>query len=280
MPLLTIGMPTYNDFDGVYFTIQALRMNCDVSRCEFLVIDNFGCLETENFISKWVPNGRYIKNTIIQGTAHAKNLVFEHSQCDYVLCLDCHVLLLKGSLDSLFNYYRGNPHTQDLIQGPLYYDDLVNISTHMNPEWRGQMLGTWAYDGRVKSEQVFNIPLHGMGLFSCRKSAWLGFHPQFRGFGGEEGYIHEKFRQAGRHCLCLSALGWVHRFGRPRGVPYRLSLEDKVKNYFIGHLELNLDLTPIYDHFKTFAKIEALNQWEQQCRNLIDGSASRLSEAG
>jgi len=26
MPRLTIGMATYNDFDGVYFTLQALRL--------------------------------------------------------------------------------------------------------------------------------------------------------------------------------------------------------------------------------------------------------------
>ena len=43
----------------------------------------------------------------------------------------------------------------------------------------------------------FDIPMHGLGLFACRRAAWPGFHPKFRGFGGEEGYIHEKFRQCG-----------------------------------------------------------------------------------
>jgi hypothetical protein len=71
--------------------------------------------------------------------------------------------------------------------------------------------------------------MQGLGVFSCRKAAWLGFNPAFRGFGGEEGYIHEKFRQAGARTLCLPFLRWGHRFGRPAGVPYPVLLNDKVK---------------------------------------------------
>src|SRR5690348_12228659 len=36
---LTIGMATYNDFDGVYFTLQALRLYQDLEHVELLVID-------------------------------------------------------------------------------------------------------------------------------------------------------------------------------------------------------------------------------------------------
>ena len=44
---LTIGMPTYNDFDGVYFTLQALRSYQDLRDTELLVVDNYGCPEHE-----------------------------------------------------------------------------------------------------------------------------------------------------------------------------------------------------------------------------------------
>ena len=37
----------------------------------------------------------------------------------------------------------------------------------------------------------------------------------FREFGGEEWYIHEKYRQAGAKCLCLPFLRWQHRFADP-----------------------------------------------------------------
>jgi hypothetical protein len=47
------------------------------------------------------------------------------------------------------------------------------------------------------------IPAQGMGVFACRKNNWLGFNPKFRGFGGEEGYIHEKYRKNGKQVICL-----------------------------------------------------------------------------
>lgn len=95
----------------------------------------------------------------------------------------------------------------------------------------------------------FEIPAQGLGLFMCRKEAWLGFNNKFRAFGGEEGYIHEKFRQHGRKTMLLPWLAWEHRFGRPDGIPYKISMEDKVRNYVLGFTELGLDLSPIKEHF-------------------------------
>ena len=73
--------------------------------------------------------------------------------------------------------------------------------------------------------------------------------PRFRGFGGEEFYIHEKFRQAGHKCWCLPWLRWLHRFGRPQGVPYPNTFEDRIWNYLVGWSELGLPLDAIYEHF-------------------------------
>src|SRR5207237_2934286 len=88
------------------------------------------------------------------------------------------------------------------------------IATHFDPVWRAQM---WGSDprGQDPEGEPFEISMQGLGVFSCMKDDWLGFHPKFQGFGGEEGYIHEKFRQAGRRCLCLPWLRWMHRFSRP-----------------------------------------------------------------
>jgi hypothetical protein len=93
------------------------------------------------------------------------------------------------------------------------------------------MWGIWATDPRGKDPEgdPFEIPMQGLGVFSCRKGAWPGFNPMFRGFGGEEGYIHEKFRQAGGRCLCLPWLRWTHRFGRPAGIGYSLTVEEKLR---------------------------------------------------
>ena len=250
MVALTIGMPTYNDFDGVYFTLQALRLFQDLEETELLVVDNYGCDHTERFVEGWA-RARYVRATDTIGTAAAKNVVFAEARGDAVLCCDSHVLFASGVIARLKQYHRSHPDSPDLLQGPLVYDDLESMSTHFEPVWRGHMWGIWATDprGLDPEGEPFEIPMQGMGAFSCRRAAWPGFNPSFRGFGGEEGYIHEKVRQAGGRCLCLPWLRWTHRFGRPAGPPYPLTIEDKLRNYVIGFTELGLDLAPVLEHF-------------------------------
>src|SRR5215217_4925510 len=248
---LTIGMATYNDFNGVYFTLQALRLYQDLRDTELLVVDNYGCPDTKRLVEGWVHGARYVLATEVRGTAAAKDGVFREAQGEAVLCCDSHVLFAPGAVRRLKEYYREHPDCPDLLQGPLVYDDLKTISTHFEPVWRGEMWGIWQTDprGQDPEGEPFEIPMQGMGAFSCRKGAWPGFNPMFRGFGWEEGYIHEKVRRAGGRCLCLPWLRWTHRFGRPAGIEYPLTVEEKLRNYVIGHAELGLDPTPVLAHF-------------------------------
>jgi glycosyltransferase involved in cell wall biosynthesis len=273
MVALTIGMATYNDFDGVYFTVQALRLYQDLEDTELLVVDNYGCDTTRDFVKDWVK-GRYIRATELVGTAAPRDRVFREARGKAVLCCDSHILFVPGAIAKLKAYYRTHPKTIDLLQGPLVYDDLGTMSTHFEPEWRDQMWGIWATDERGKDPKgkPFEIPMQGLGVFSCRKAAWPGFNPAFRGFGGEEGYIHEKFRQRGGRTLCLPWLRWVHRFQRPKGVPYPLTVDDKFRNYLIGHAELGLDLESIVEHFTNHLRPEAIKRIKEEARRA--GSAT------
>ncbi len=252
---LTIGMTTYDDYDGVYFTIQSIRThNPDLAGAiEFVVIDNNpggACSQTLSELGKWVDGFRYVPRGEWSGTA-MKNAVFEEASSPFVLCLDSHVLIAPGALARLIDYFEASPDTRDLLQGPLIYDDLRSTSTHLEPQWRGGMWGIWADDprGGDPAAPAFDIPMQGMGLFACRRDAWVGFNPAFRGFGAEEGYIHEKTRQHGGRTLCLPFLRWVHRFGRPNGTPYVNRWEDRMRNYVIGFAELGLDTADMEAHF-------------------------------
>lgn len=120
-------------------------------------------------------------------------------------------------------------------------------------------------------EAAFEIPGQGLGLFTCRREAWLGFNPHFRGFGGEEMYIHTKYRQAGRKNLCLPFLRWNHRFGRPGGVKFPLTRWNKVRNYVLGHQELGLSLDPVKKHFVGEGKLT-----EEQWQYLLDDPVHHL----
>jgi Glycosyl transferase family 2 len=252
---LTIGMATYDDYDGVYFTIQSMRThNPELEGAiEYVVIDNNpggACSEALSQLGKWIDGYRYVPRGDWSGTA-IKNAVFEEASSPFVLCVDSHVLVTPGALSKLIDYFEANPDTPDLLQGPLVYDDLRKTATHLNPQWRGGMWGIWADDPRGSDSAApsFDIPMQGMGLFACRRTAWVGFNPAFRGFGGEEGYIHEKTRQRGGRTLCLPFLRWVHRFGRPNGAPYVNRWEDRMRNYVIGFAELKLDTTEMEAHF-------------------------------
>ena len=87
------------------------------------------------------------------------------------------------------------------------YDDLQTISTHFEPVWRGEMWGIWQTDPRGKIRGGTVRDTHARhGVFSCRKGAWPGFNPMFRGFGWEEGYIHEKVRRRAVPLLALAAM--------------------------------------------------------------------------
>src|SRR3712207_2865162 len=110
MVALTIGMATYKDFDGVYFTLQALRLYQDVTDTELLVVDNYGCEHTKRLVEERVK-GRYILATETVGTAAAKNVVFQEARGDAVLCCDSHVLFVPGSITRLKAYYQEHPDT-------------------------------------------------------------------------------------------------------------------------------------------------------------------------
>jgi hypothetical protein len=251
-------MATYDDYDGVYFSLQALRLYHPeiLEETDFVVVDNHPdgpCAEALKALEESTPNYRYVPFNSHSGTA-VRDLVLAEAGGEFVLCMDCHVFVVPGALKRLLGYLEADPETQDLLQGPLLYDDLATISTHFHPTWREGMYGYWETDQRgVDAEATpFEIPMQGMGLFSCRRTAWPGFNAQFRGFGGEEGYIHEKFRQNGGRALCLPFLRWMHRFNRPLGVPYNNSWEDRVRNYVIGFRELGLPTVELEAHYREF----------------------------
>jgi hypothetical protein len=266
MKRLTIGMAVYDDYDGVYFSVQAIRLYHPeiLERSDLLVVDN----QPESAAGKATAaflkriGGRYETFTEWQGTT-VKNQVFTIADTDYVLCMDCHVFFPPGSLQYLLHYldFRGND--KDLIQGPLIDDNFKVSATHQDANWRSEMWGTWARQ-ELSTEPVV-IPQQGTGVMACTKAAWPGFNPRFRGFGGEEGYIHEKIRQQGGQVICLPDFKWMHRFNRPAGIPYRCQTVDKFRNYLIGLQELKLDLEPVLEHFKEKVPADAYQRVLDEC---------------
>jgi len=318
---LTIGMAHHNDYNGVYFSIQDIRKELIfngrqdlLKKIEFVVVENDPNSKHANELknlSNHIPQMRIIDLHDKKGTSVARNKIIEEAKTNFVLVMDCHVLLcpLVKTLENLFTFMEYNKDTNDLYTGPLVYDNMRMISTHFNDEWRSQMWGTWGnawqcvcesfnfsimnnegnckfvsmvgqkpldkceycerefpkipfsqheiklnadgYSqlGQRSDSEPFEVFGQGLGVFFTKKNTWLGFNDHARGFGGEECYIHEKYRKAGRKTMCLPFLKWLHRFGRPDGVKYELTVEGKVRNYILEFKEIGLDMEPLKEHF-------------------------------
>jgi hypothetical protein len=174
---LTIGMATYDDYDGVYFTLQALRLYHPeiLDRTNFLVIDNHPdgpCAAPLKQLDTMAPNYRYVPAVTPTGTT-IRNVVFEEADSDFVLCLDCHVLVQAGAIARLLDYFDANPETGDLLQGPLVYDNLDSWSPQFKPGWRSGMYGAWEPDPRADDPdgEPFDIPMPASVRCACRSCA-------------------------------------------------------------------------------------------------------------
>lgn len=253
---ICVGMATYDDFDGVWFTIQAIRMYQRDARFDvsFVVIDNHpegSTAEALRAIGDWIPNYRYVPFRGYRGTS-IRDLVFRETDAEIVCCLDSHVLLRPGALAELWTWFDAHPDSRDLMQGPLLNDDQLTGSTHLEPTWGAGMFGQWGRDPRIDEAtcEPFEIPMQGLGMFACLRGSWPGLNPRLRGFGGEEGYLHEKFRRQGGRVVCHPGLAWVHRFPRPAGIRYPASWEDRIRNYHLAWSEVGWDRGPIDRHFR------------------------------
>ncbi len=257
MKKLTIGSAVYDDYEGVYFSYQSIRLNNQNIKddLDLVIIDNnpesAEGKATKNFCES-TQGIRYIPFTERRSTA-VRNEIFNNAEGEFCMSIDCHVLFEPDTIKRLINYFSENSKSDDLFHGPMLYDDICGNDpvTHMDPVWRSDMFGIWGTDkkGKDPDSEPFEIPMHGWGILAAKTDSWLGFSDDFIGFGGEEGYIHEKYRQHKRKIWCLPFLRWVHRFNRPRGVPYTLDIRERIRNYMIGYKELGLEINDVIDHF-------------------------------
>ena len=118
----TVGMATYNDFNGVWMTVQSHRIYNSDRIAEIIVVDNNPGSEQGRMIKNFcniAGNVRYVEFPNPKGPALAKEQVFRNSQTEYTVCTDAHVMLFPGALDSLARFYDVYPDSGDLVHGPL-----------------------------------------------------------------------------------------------------------------------------------------------------------------
>lgn len=241
MNQLTVAMATFKDFEGVYMTLEVLRefhpLGVDV-----LVLDNAPTPCTQTRDETIAAGGRYFHRPDLSGTSVSRDRLFDLAQTPWVMVVDSHIVLCRGTIEAALRYIKEHPVSRDLIQGPMVNSGITRGTlTHWNPPCENCLWGEWdgVPEGNNPQGYAFEIPMQGLGLYLMRKESWPGFNKFFMGFGGEEGYISEKVRQKGGRTLCLPGLRWRHRF-RKQGTaqPYPRLAYDHAWNLLIGHREL------------------------------------------
>jgi Glycosyl transferase family 2 len=260
---LTIAMATYDEYDATFFTVNAIRMYHPeiADETAILVLDNHPsgpCAPALKSLDEKVQGYRYVPYDGFKGTT-VRDFLFREANSEFVLVMDAHVLFAPGALAKLVAFLKTQRHSRDLFQGPLVSEDLKPFGTHFNPIWSRGMYGQWGFDERATDPDAppFEIPMQGLGVFACRKQAWPGLNPRLQGFGGEEGYLHDKIRANGGKVMCLPFLRWLHRFRAAGDIPYPVSWRDRVRNYLIAYDELGLDNAPVREHFESLLGAEA-----------------------
>lgn len=236
--LLTIAIPTFDDYRGLSMSLQSLNMHHRGLGFDLLVFDNFNKCERSKKAAK-NAKARLISDDAIQGTCYSKSRCIQESLGKFVLVLDSHVMFDVGSIRKLMEYLHQNSAAarSNIFHGPLVSNAGDIYATEMKATWSSNSWGKW--HNRITKEQPlpsqpFEIWGHGCGAFCVSKEAWPGYHPRCRGFGGEEGIIQEHYRARGGKAICLPFLQWTHSFNDGGHVSHPVSVDDKFRNNMLG----------------------------------------------
>ena len=118
-------MATFDDFDGIFFSVQSLRIYQDLpENTKFLILDNNPDSDHGRQIkhfAKDVPNMRVVDVTDRQ-SSFVKYDAFSLATGDVILGLDCHVLLQPGFIASMMEYWSRNPDSKNNRRRSVYQD--------------------------------------------------------------------------------------------------------------------------------------------------------------
>lgn len=138
--VLTVGMAVYGDQCGAYFTITGLRANHPA--CDIIVVDNAPLPDLRTKAACEANGGRYFHKPNLYGTSAPRDEVFRLSQTPWTACVDSHVIFESGAIAGLIAYAEEHPESNDIVQGPLVYDN-GTATTHWRATDPPALWGVW-----------------------------------------------------------------------------------------------------------------------------------------
>jgi len=226
-----------------------LVMDCHVLLCPVVeTLDKLITFIKENPDAKNLYSGPLVYDNFAGESTHFNDEWSSQMWGQWRTSWDCKCGDFKFSVEKNTN---NTCEMRDTASQDIYYECPKCKSSIRDISYYGHesVLHKQSYVTSHDTKKPFEIFSQGLGLFFVKKDQWLGFNKHAVGFGGEEGYIHEKYRKNGRHAICLPFLKWMHRFHRPDGVKYPLTMHNKVRNYILEFTELEKPLDEIRRHF-------------------------------
>lgn len=262
------GVPiSYHTLEGDTGTSRTRHHLFELAQGELVVVMDCHVMLQANALSKlkafWAKADDQMKKNMFTGPLLMDTLNYRqtHFECEW-----------RGEMwgtwanawkkDGKYYVARSSPDGTKIQLKQIMTDKFELEFSHGWPGHEAALRKLGFTEAGVADDDIFEVPAQGLGLFLVAKEHWLGFNPHHKHFGGEECYIHEKYRMAGRKTLCLPFMGWNHRFGRPEGPRYPITTVGKMRNYVLEFMELGLDLEPIRKHFIDEIKVKP-EEWDK-----------------
>jgi hypothetical protein len=159
--LLTVGIAHYQD-PLLWATLEALHTYHP--RVSYLVIDNAPAPDMQARGVTGAVGGYYYHRPDLNGTSAPRDALFRLAKTPWVMSIDSHILLEPGALQTLLDYLEAHRESNDLLAGPLVYDDGLTVCTHWNQPAPPALWGTWISNTWQDREgQTFTIELTQSG---------------------------------------------------------------------------------------------------------------------
>jgi len=270
-PRVTIGIPTYEDYTGLWATLVDLRKAIVRNNLNELV-ELVVCDNQPDYAGGWIEQrvrsnyfGRYLPLKEPTSTGAPRNLIMKEALGEITIVMDSHVTQYDyDQLPRVVNYLLDNAG-DELFFGVCLSDSIVDkhgkikpVWTHWKPEFgRDGLFGrSQVSQDIMNSPRPVQIQHSGAGLFAARTSTFLGFHPEQAGFGAE-GWLTLRYLEMRRKVMVIPWWRWNHCF-RPHGdtargvrTPYDARWTSRGLNY----LRYVRDLQP--NPYMTYAGVKA-----------------------
>ncbi len=166
MPEISVVIPIYNGKKFIKPSLDSL-FNQSFRNFEAIVIDNGSQDDTENFIKINYPQVIFIKNKNNFGVSKARNQGISIASGDWVLSLDCDVILQNGFLSQIHQAIQTLPPGIGMIQPKILKTNpgiIYSCGVALSFLRRFYDIGKGSSDG-----QKFNEPKYVFG--SCSAAA-------------------------------------------------------------------------------------------------------------